>query len=296
MQSSSHRAIPGAGSRRHPASAVPSDRARLGWNVRARMAQHHHRVARGAHKVVTLLVHPAILAMVKPVFVEPIGKVFENLEAPALHPNQHVLNASLDTHAAVFELRMLVQHVQTLRSILISQRLAGAFQGLPATVTRPGPRQIPPRLERRSVNDGRRLAQTVSPADIDRVSVAIPYQLNRRKGMIPAEIHPADARPMPGKLAMLNRERLLLHREDATAAKNRDALGARLKLVRRIAGCDPRLVRLGKVRRVVNRRTNHGAVGMRCAAARKEALDHSARPEQGRKAQIYDPAGSIGSR
>src|SRR5262245_18305963 len=35
---------------------------------------------------------------------------------------------------------------------------------------------------------------------------------------------------------------------------------------------------------------------MRCAAARKEALDDSAHPEQGRKAQIYDPAGFIGSR
>src|SRR6516162_9289288 len=191
---------------------------------------------------------------------------------------------------------MLVQHVQTLPSILISQRLAGAFQGLPATVTQPGPRQIPPRLERRSVNDGRRLAQTVSPADIDRVGAAIPYQLDRRKGMIPTEIHPADARPMPGKLAVLNRERLLLHREDATAAKNRDALGARLNLVRCIAGCDPRLVRLGEVRRVVNRRANHGAVRMHRAAARKEALDDSAHPEQGRKAQIYDPAGFIGSR
>src|SRR5215510_14585607 len=295
MQSSSHRAIPGAGSRRHPASAVPSGRARLGGNVRARMAQHHHRVAGGAHKVVTLLVHPAILAMVKPVFIEPISKVLENLEAPALHPNQHVLNASLNTHAAVFELRMLVQHVQTLRSILISQRLAGAFQGLPATVTRPGPWQIAPRLERRSVNDSRRLAQAVSPADIDRVGIAIPYQLNRRKGMIPAEIHPADARPMPGKLAMLNTERLLLHGEDATAAKNRDALGARLNLVRRIAGCDPRLVRLREVRRVVDGRANHGAVRMH-RAARKEALDDSAHPEQGRKAQIYDPAGFIGSR
>src|SRR5262249_47326798 len=90
--------------------------------------------------------------------------------------------------------------------------------------------------------------------------------------MIPAEIHPADARPMPGKLAMLNRERLLLHRENAAAAENRNTLGARLVFVRRIAGCDPHLVRLGEVRRVVNRRTNHGAVGMRCTAARKEAL------------------------
>src|SRR3954451_9430748 len=78
-------------SRRHPTSAAASDRAWLGWNVRLRVAKHHDRVARGAHEVITLLVHPAILAMVKPVFVEPIGKVLENLEAPALHPNQHVL-------------------------------------------------------------------------------------------------------------------------------------------------------------------------------------------------------------
>src|SRR5262245_59287919 len=274
-------------SHRHPAYAVPSGRARLAGNVRARMAQHHHRVARGAHKVVTLLVHPAILAMVKPVFVKPIGKVLENLEAPALHPNQHVLNASLERHRAILELCVGVEHVEPLRRVLLGQRNAGAFQGLPATVTRPGPRQIAPRLERRSVNDCRRLAQTVGPADIDRVGVAIPYQLDRRKGVIPTKVHPTDARPMPGKFAVLNRERLLLHRENAAAAENRNTLGARLVFVRRIAGCDPHLVRLGKVRRVVNRRTNHGAVGMRCTAARKEALDDSAHPEQGCKAQIY---------
>src|SRR5215831_17930152 len=128
---------------------------------------------------------------------------------------------------------MGVEHVEPLRRVLLGQRNAGAFQGLSATVTRPGPRQIAPRPERRSVNDSRRLAQAVSPADIDRISIGIPYQLNRRKRMIPAEIHPADARPMPGKLAMLNRERLLLHRENAAAAENRDALGARLNLVRR---------------------------------------------------------------
>src|SRR5262245_62591319 len=125
---------------------------------------------------------------------------------------------------------MLVQHVQTLRSILISQRLAGAFQGLPATVTRPGPRQIPPRLERRSVNDGRRLAQTVSPADIDRVGVAIPHQLDRRKGVIPPKVHPTDAWPMPGKFAVLNCERLLLHRENAAAEIGRASCRERVKV------------------------------------------------------------------
>src|SRR5262252_4487955 len=115
-----------------------------------------------------------------------------------------------------------VEHVEPLRRVLLGQRNAGAFQGLAPAITRPGPRQIAPRLERRRVNDSRRLAQAVSPADIDRVSIAIPYQLDRRKRMIPTEIHSADARPMPGKLAVLNRERLFLHGEDATAAKYRD--------------------------------------------------------------------------
>ena len=95
---------------------------------------------------------------------------------------------------------------------------------------------------------------------------------------------------------MLDCERLLLHREDAAAAENRNTFGARLPFVRCIGGHDPRLVRLGEMRRVVNRRANHGAVRMHRAAARKEALDDSAHPEQRRKAQIYDPAGFIGSR
>src|SRR5262249_61260890 len=136
-------------------------------------------------------------------------------------------NASLDRHRAILELCVGVEHIEPLRRVLLGQRNAGAFQGLPATVTRPGPGQIAPRLERRSVNNSRRLAQAVSPADIDRVSIAVPYQLDRCKGMIPAEIHPADARPMPGKLAVLNRERLFLHRENETAAENRNALGER---------------------------------------------------------------------
>jgi hypothetical protein len=68
------------------------------------VAQHHHRVAGGAHKVIALLVHPAILAVVKAVFVEPIGQVLENLEAPALHSDQHVGKPSLDRHRAIVEL------------------------------------------------------------------------------------------------------------------------------------------------------------------------------------------------
>src|SRR5262249_52947543 len=105
-----------------------------------RMAQHHDRVARGAHEVVTLLVHPSVPAMVKPVFVEPIGKVLEDLEAPTLHPNQHVGNAGFDRHAAILELCVGPEHVEPLRRVLLGQRNAGAFQGLAPAITRPRPR------------------------------------------------------------------------------------------------------------------------------------------------------------
>src|SRR5262249_45750516 len=159
-------------------------------------------------------------------------KVLEDLEAPALHPNQHVGNADLDRHAAILELCVGPEHVEPLRRVLLGQRNAGAFQGLAPAITRSGPRQIAPRLERRRVNASRGLEKAVGPADITRVGIAIPYYLDRRKGVIPAEIHPTYARPMPGKLAVLNRERLFLHRENATAVENRNAFGARFAFVR----------------------------------------------------------------
>src|SRR4029077_7085937 len=106
-------------------------------------------------------------------------------------------------------------------------------------ITRPRPSKIlAPKLERRSVNNGCRLAHAVSLGDIDGVSVAIPHQLDRRERVIPAEIHAANARPMPGKLAMLNRERLFRYRKDAARAKRRDAFGACLAFMRRIARDD----------------------------------------------------------
>ena len=63
------------------------------------------------------------------------------------------------------------------------------------------------------MNNGCHLADAVRLGYIDGVGVAIPYQLNRRKGMIPAEIHAANARPMFREVAVLNRERLFRHRE-----------------------------------------------------------------------------------
>ena len=63
---------------------------------------------------------------------------------------------SLDADRLVLELRVGVQHVEPLLRVLLSQRNASALQGLAATVTRPCPRQIPPRLERRRMNDRRR--------------------------------------------------------------------------------------------------------------------------------------------
>src|SRR5262249_51415348 len=114
--------------------------------------------------------------------------------------------------------------------------------------------------------------------------------------MIPTKIKPADARPMLGKLSVIDCERFFLHRKNATAAENRNAFRARFKLVRRIGCHDPCLVRLREVRRVVNRCTNDSAVRMRGAATGKETLNDSAHSEQRREAYEYNSSGFIGSR
>src|SRR5262245_7376974 len=103
---------------------------------RCRITQHHRGVARGRHQVVALLVNAAIPAVIQPKFFEPLIQVLQHFEAPALHPNEHVRNAGLDRHRSVLELRMFVQHLEALRSILIRKRLAGAFQRLASAIRR----------------------------------------------------------------------------------------------------------------------------------------------------------------
>ena len=70
--------------------------------------------------------------MIEPVFVEPIGKVLENLETPTLHPNQHVRETGLDRHRAIAELGVHAEHLEALRLVLIGQRLAGAVSLRPS--------------------------------------------------------------------------------------------------------------------------------------------------------------------
>jgi len=145
------------------------------------------------------------------------------------------------------------------------------------------------------VNDGRCLADAIAPAHVNSVSVAIPDQFDRREWVIPTKITPNDARPVPRKIALLNREHFLCDGENATAAENWNTFDARFAFMRCIGGHDPRLVRLREVRRVVDGRANHGAVRMRCTAGRQKTLHDRAHAEQGRKAQIDDPAGFVGA-
>src|SRR6266540_4678044 len=111
--------------------------------------------------------------------------------------------------------------------------------------------------------------------------------------MIPTEIHAANARHVPREVALLDREHFFRYRKDTAATENGNTSQARLAFMRPIGRRHPRLVRLGEVRRVVNRRTNHGAVRMQCVA--KEALNNSAHPKQGRKAHEYNSSGFIGA-
>jgi hypothetical protein len=79
--------------------------------------------------------------------------VLEHLESPGFHPVEHVHQTGFYTDRLVLELRVLVQHVHTLRPILVSERNPRAFQRFPTTVTGPGPGNLAPRAQCRSVQD-----------------------------------------------------------------------------------------------------------------------------------------------
>src|SRR5262249_52317084 len=152
--------------------------------------------------------------------------------------------AGLNRHRSVFELRMLVQHFEALRSVLIRKRLAGAFQRLAATITWPRPRQsLAPQSERCRMNDSGCLADAIAFRDIDGVCISVPDQFARRERVLPPEIHPTNAWPMAGKIGLLAGEHFFGDGKDAA----RNALGARLALVRGIAGGNLLLLLIGVV-------------------------------------------------
>src|SRR5262249_20975143 len=151
--------------------------------------------------------------------------------------NEHVRNAGLDRHRSVLELRMVVQHLKALRSVLIRKRLAGAFQRLASTIPWPRPRQsLAPQSERCRMNDSGCLADAIALAHINRVRVSVPDQFDRRERVIPSEIHPTDARPMTGEIGLLAGKQLFGDGKDAARTQRRNALGARLAFMRCIAG------------------------------------------------------------
>src|SRR5215831_13443940 len=183
---------------------------------RFRIAQHHHGVARGRHQVVALLVHLPILAMIKPEFFEPLIQVPQHLEAPALHPNEHVRNAGLDRHRSVLELCVLEEHLKALRTILIRKRLAGALQRLAATIPWPRPRQfLAPQFECCRVNDGGGFSDAVAFAYVNGICVSVPNQFDRRERMVPTKIHSTDAWPVAGEIALLGGEQFFGDGKDA---------------------------------------------------------------------------------
>ena len=79
--------------------------------LRPRETQHHHGVARGRQQVVAFLHHLAVLAVIEPEFLKSIQQMLENLKAACLHPRQHVHQSGFYRHAAILELRVLMQHV-----------------------------------------------------------------------------------------------------------------------------------------------------------------------------------------
>src|SRR5215831_20067182 len=88
------------------------------------------------------------------------------------------------------------------------------------------------------MNDSGRLAHAVTFGDVDGVRVSVPNQFDRRKRMIPTEIHSTNAWPIARKISSLAGNQFLSDGENAAAAERRNTLCACLALMRRIARDD----------------------------------------------------------
>src|SRR5262249_41786951 len=127
---------------------------------------------------------------------------------------------------------MFAQHVEALLTILIGKRNAGAFQRFSLAIARPGPAQVSaPCPDCSSVFDGRRFLQAMASSDVYGVAVAVPDELDGGKGVIPAEIHSANARPVRREVTVFADNLGFLDREYSAGAENRNPFRASFQLV-----------------------------------------------------------------
>src|SRR5262245_31624665 len=121
---------------------------------------------------------------------------------------------------------MLVQHLETLRSVLIRKRFARTLQRLASAIPWPRPRQVlAPQFERCRVNDGGCFANAIAFRDVDGVCISVPNQFDRRERVLPPEIHPTNAWPMAGEIGLLAGEHFFGDGKDAARTQGRNALG-----------------------------------------------------------------------
>src|SRR5262249_11155693 len=96
-------------------------------------------------------------------------------------------------------------------------------------------RSRPPETDSRSVLNRRCLFQSVTAGDINDIALSVPNQLDRSKGMLPAEIHSADPGPVVREFPILDGDLYFLDREYSTPTKNWNALSTTFTFMGRIA-------------------------------------------------------------
>ena len=225
------------------------------------------------------------------IFLKPLAARSKHLPPAGLHPVDHIQNAGLNPEAPTPFRRAgfrrvrgpLPVHVHALGFVLLRDLRPAALIVL-QTVVRPGHRDPrPPGLDRRGVDDRRRLPLTMHGIDVEDVVILVPGQPDVRRRVIPAEVHPADARPVRGNCDRVHPERFLGDREDAPRPHDRNAFGTRIPLVCRIPRNDPRAFVLRIVPRVVDRHPRDGRPGRLLV----QKADHdAAHPQKWGKGQI----------
>jgi len=98
--------------------------------------------------------------MIQTKFLPPVIRyIVKDFESAAAHPVEHYHQARLDADRTILELCMLVQRVQAVVPVLISQCDAGAFHCFSFAVARPRYRKASTLAQNVSMLDWRELRQ-----------------------------------------------------------------------------------------------------------------------------------------
>src|SRR5260221_10214765 len=134
--------------------------------------------------------------MIEQEFTDPAAAGRELLPASRLHPLDHLEDARCGTCPAVFEGRVSGQHPQSMHEVGPRQLLARLLVVLEPVMGPGAGNPFAPWSNGRGMHGRNGFSLAVFLAQIKAIRFPIPGAVDRREGMVPAEIDAVQLRPM----------------------------------------------------------------------------------------------------